>query len=535
MGWNRAMEARNEWDFINVGAGITSLAFAAEAVTNLPGIRPLVLEKHLVAGGYASNFSRPLQNAVFDCSLHKLSGMRPGGNLHRIFRKLGLLDRLELIHPTVYFNASFDGLDIHLPNNIEEFTTKLGQSFPDEAHGLDALLLEIMTHGKDAYFQFQISTGEYDPDLPRLRYAHKHLRPLTVLEGIGRHIRNPRLFDILCASCIYVGALPEELGYLYYLHILYATLVAGNAYVLGGSQHLSNTLVEIIKGAGGEVLTSERVEEVTVDDKLRATGVRTRKREFHADHIIINAAPQYALNNLFSSSRNHLEKTIEKVSKLKPSLSTTTVYLVTDVPPEELGLPLSETIFFEAPPHIAASLREHSHQSAFDERTMEEAYWRYSPMEATNYHKLDKDGGHVVILNVLDVMQHWPQRKTPAYRAKKKRVCETLAQRLIERRPDFRNRIRYMEVSSPHTYRRYTNNDFGAGYGAHVGPGPATAHHFHYRFPLAGVHFLSAWVAGPSYEAAFGYAEAKARAMFHGAPVNPPYERIDSDRMVSAV
>jgi all-trans-retinol 13,14-reductase len=529
------MEARKDWDFISIGAGITSLAFATEAVMNRPGLRPLVLEKHLVAGGYASNFSRPLQNAVFDCSLHKLSGMRPGGNLHRIFLKLGLLDRLELIYPSVYFNASFGGVDISIPNNIDEFSATLKFSFADEASGLDAILDEVMTHGKDAYFQFQMQTGEYVPDLPRLRHAHQHLRPLTVLEGMRRHIRNERLLDILCASCIYVGALPEELGYLYYLHILYATLVSGNAYVRGGSQHLSNTLVDMIKGAGGEVLTREKVVEVMVDDQLRATGVRTSKREFHADKIIVNAAPGYALDNLFPSSRSHLEKVVDRFSKLKPSLSTTTVYLVTDAPPEELGLPLSETIFFEDPPDVASSRRDHARQGEFDENALEEAYWRSSPMEATNYHKLDKSGGHVVILNVLDEMRHWPQRKTPAYRAKKKRVCETLIQRLIERRPDFRNRIRYAEVSSPHTYRRYTNNDHGAGYGAHVGPGPATAHHFHYRFPLAGVHFLSAWVAGPSYEAAFGYAESKARAMFLDTPMRQPSERIESERTLSVV
>ena len=75
------MTLRKDWDFICVGAGITSQAFAAEAVSRRPGVRALVLEKHQVAGGYASQFIRPLQQAVFDCSLHKLSGMRPGGNL----------------------------------------------------------------------------------------------------------------------------------------------------------------------------------------------------------------------------------------------------------------------------------------------------------------------------------------------------------------------------------------------------------------------------------------------------------------------
>jgi all-trans-retinol 13,14-reductase len=532
------MQAEREWDFINIGAGITSLAFAAEAVMRQPGIRPLVLEKHLVAGGYASNFSRPLQDAVFDCSLHKLSGMRPGGNLHRIFQNLGLLDRLELIYPSVYFNASFEGTEITLSNNLEEFSTRLRLLFPEEREGLDAVLEEILTHGKDAYFQFQIQTGEYDPDLLRLRHAHQHLRPLTVMQGMRRHINHPRLLDILCASCIYVGALPEELGYLYYLHILYATLVSGNAYIRGGSQHLSDTLVDAIKSAGGEVLTKEKVEEILIDDQLRAIGVRTKKNEFHAHSVFINAAPQYALNNLFSSSRQHLEKVYEKVSNLKPSMSTTTVYLVIDAPPEDLGLVHSETIFFNAPPEVAASRREHArHDDGFDESVMEsmmeEAYWQSSPMEVTNYHKLDKDGGYVVILNVLDEMKHWPQRKTPEYRAKKKRVCEALVQRLIERKPDFMGRIRYTEVSSPHTYRRYTNNDSGAGYGAHVGPGAATAHHFHHRFPIAGVHFLSAWVAGPSYEAAFGYAEAKARNLFHSKPNNSSSSRMDKAQIPS--
>ena len=42
-------------------------------------------------------------------------------------------------------------------------------------------------------------------------------------KGLGR-VSDPLLREILGASTIYVGAFPEELGYLYYLHLLYATL-----------------------------------------------------------------------------------------------------------------------------------------------------------------------------------------------------------------------------------------------------------------------------------------------------------------------
>jgi hypothetical protein len=65
-------------------------------------------------------------------------------------------------------------------------------------------------------------------------------------------------------------------------------------------------------------------------------------------------------------------------------------------------------------------------------------------------------------------------------------------------------------VATPRTYERFTNNTDGAGYGAMVGT-DLSGHVFHHGFPIAGVHFLSAWVAGPSYEAAFGYAEMKAK------------------------
>ena len=133
-------------------------------------------------------------------------------------------------------------------------------------------------------------------------------------------------------------------------------------------------------------------------------------------------------------------------------------------------------------------------------------------MEVTNYHALDPGGGMALCLNVLDTIAHWPARKTPAYRPKKQRAAEVLIERLLRFKPGLRGHIAYHDVSSPHTYRRYTNNHEGAGYGALVGTNVA-AHTFHHRFPVAGVHFLSAWVAGSGYEAAFGFAEAKARRL----------------------
>jgi phytoene dehydrogenase-like protein len=298
------------------------------------------------------------------------------------------------------------------------------------------------------------------------------------------------------------------MAYLYFLHVVYATLVCGNAYVKGSSQHLSNTLTRRIEAVGNAVLLKTEVRRVLVDAGPRAYGVETAHGEFLAGRIVINASPHYALDKLFDGVAG-LAAPRRTLARLTPSRSTTTVYLVTDAPPRELGLPATETMVFSPAHAEAQALRTASACAPADEALAEQAYWSASTMEVTNYHELDADGGTVVCLNVLDDIQHWPARGTPEYRQKKARAGQLLLERLFEVRPGLRGHIRFHEVSTPRTYERYTHNTAGAGYGALVGV-DLGGHNFQQAFPVRGVDFLSAWVAGPSYEAAFGYSTMKA-------------------------
>src|SRR6516162_1485347 len=95
-----------KWDVICVGAGLTTLGFAALYQRRYPGQRVLLIDKHALAGGYATEFRRPKAAALFDCSLHKLSGMREGGNLRRILNDLGILSELDLLYHNELFTAA---------------------------------------------------------------------------------------------------------------------------------------------------------------------------------------------------------------------------------------------------------------------------------------------------------------------------------------------------------------------------------------------------------------------------------------------
>lgn len=497
------------WDAIFVGAGITSLACAALLVKRDPAARLLVIDKHIVPGGYASTFSRPRVQATFDCSLHKLSGMDEQGNLLRILRSLDLEAELGLVRPADYFCAYRAEQTLILPNDAVGVQALLTARFPQQTAGIATFFDHVMTHGRNGYYQFQMQDGSFEPDMAQLRHAHRHLKSRTVYEGLTELIDDPFLVELLAAPGIYVGGYPEDLGYLYYLHVVYATLCRGNAYVTGSSQHLSNLLARQVTDAGGQLLLGTAVQQILTEGGEQVTGVRTRRGDFHADQVYINASPHYAAGNLFGAEVL-LADTMNRLNALKPARSTTTVYLVTDVPPGELGLPHTELMMFADEPAAAVSARRSAAEPGAGEAASEHAFWQCSPMEVTNYQALDARGGNVLCLNVLDSPGHWPQRRTPAYREKKSRAAAVLVERLMQRVPALRGRVLHTEVATPHTYARFTNNTGGSGYGAMVGTS-LKGHTFHYGFPVHGVHFLSAWVAGPSYEAAFGYAEMKAK------------------------
>ena len=501
------MNAPAAWDAICIGAGITSLAFGAQLVQRHPAARILVIDKHCVPGGYATVFQRPKAGAAFDCSLHKLSGMGEGGNLQRIFAELGLENELTLAYPPDYFEACLPGRTIRFGNSVDAFHQRLAAEFPHEQAGLDQFFDEVAVHGRNGYFQFQMMDGSFEADFTQLRYAHRHLKNISVAQALAARFTDPWLRDILAATGIYVGGFPEDLGYLYFLHVVYATLSKGNAYVEGASQHLSNVLTRRIVDAGGAILLGTTVRKVLSDAAGQVLGVATSRGDFLSNMVYVNAAPHYALRHLFDGEPG-LDAVVRKLDKLVPSRSTTTLYLRTDVAPAALGLDSTETMVFAhgADDCLAARAR----CATGDAARCEQAYWRDGVMEVTNYHALDAAGGHTVCANVLDAMGHWPQRRDAGYKAKKARAQEALLARLYAAKPGLRGHVVFAELSSPRTYERFTNNTDGAGYGAMVGT-DLSGHLFHHGFPIRGIHFLSAWVAGPSYEAAFGYAEMKAK------------------------
>lgn len=502
------MNKNNAWDAVCIGSGITSLAFCAQVTKIDPNAKLLVLEKHVVPGGYATLFTRPRKtDAYFDCSMHKISGSQlNGGNFRRLFDEMELGRDLELIEHPDHFEACLPNKEIKLPNDPTQVHAILNKEFPHEKKGLDQYFDELLTHGKDAYYHYQIMEGSYDVDIKDLRFAHRNLKNITVSHALNERFSDGLLIEILAAATIYVGGFSEDMSYLYYLHVVYATLCKGNAYIKGSAQKLSDKLVERITANGSQVKLKENVTKITkIEDELFC--IETKRVKYYAKRVYINTAPHHALNTLFKED-TELAPLRDKITSLNPANSTTTLYLVTDCPPQELGVTSSESMVLTSANEACLDARKKAHLKN-EKNNFEEAFWHVGPMEITNYHTLNPEGGNVLCVNVLDKISHWPERNQPEYKEKKTKAMEIILQRLYKAKPKLRGRIIHAELATPKTYERYTNNECGSGYGALVET-DSTAHNFHHFFPYKNVKFLSAWVSGSGYEAAFVYAEMMA-------------------------
>jgi all-trans-retinol 13,14-reductase len=493
------------FDVVCIGTGISVLAYAASFLEAHPGARVLLLEKHRLLGGYATQFVRPRQHAAFDVSLHKLTGMGPNGNLRETLKRLGVFDSLEWVFPNSLFDARHPCADVLLPKGGEAVERLLKDRFPACAQGVQRVFEDIRSYGFDAYMQFRTLAGDYEPDLGRLRYAHSNLKTITVADAIAARVDHVLLRELLSLPCIYIGAFAEQTSYLYFLHVWYAALFGESAYVKGGSSALTAALVRRIESLGGEFRTRSEAVRILIDEKsMLAKAVLSETGTVLAGEVVVNAAPQYAMDALMDTALPGMASAREVMAEKRPAYSTTTLYLVLDAPPARFGLRAPETMLVAADTAGARRSRQSARLAPDDAGLAEAAYWAESSIEVTNYHALDPDGGHVVVINALDAVHHWPERKTEAYRAKKTRARDVLVARLLDAFPSVGGHVRYAEVSSPRTYERYTNNTDGSGYGALVPPGNR-ARTRSQRFPVDNVRFISQWASGGGYEATIGY------------------------------
>jgi all-trans-retinol 13,14-reductase len=435
-----------EYDIIIIGAGLGGLTAGAKLAKQ--GKKILLLEQHDRPGGCATTFIR--KDFTFEVGLHEMDGPCPGDLKVKIFRDLGLTDKVTLLEVPEFYRFVNDRFDVVVPHNPDEARDKLTRLFPDDEEGIKT------------YFHYLLNAR-------KILTEGGISKEKSLGEFLDEHIRNDDLKLILLGNLGYFHDDPYSISLSYYL-VAQGSYYGGRAsFVKGGSQQLSNALVSVIEENGGTVkLNSLAVEIIFKND--RPSGVRYEsvkgkiKEEFtdNAGGIVVNASVP-ALTGKLLPEKYGIELS-EKIKDLKTGASLLTVYFGFSKSLSEVGNRYYSTFVFDPTIKTQKDILKNNH-SGFETRSF----------TLVDYSRLDSDlttgGKGVASVCCIDYASDWEDMDRKTYLTKKDQVAETIIERCEKIIPGFRNALEFFEVGTPLTVKRYTLNPGGAVYGFAQNPG----------------------------------------------------------------
>ncbi len=243
------------------------------------GLKVLLLERHNIPGGAATSFCRG--RFEFEVALHQLSGLgspeRPGP-LRLTLNSLGVMDDLEFVEMDDLYSVHMpDGTHVALKPDRDQVLATLKDKFPQEADAIDRFFDLMSQYANDMIGAFIFRDPEPSREkYPRLyEYAFKNVK--AVLDDF---FQDPVLKTVLSAYWGYLGVPPTRLAFAYLAMVFFQYVEFKPFHIKGGSQALSNAILNKFLSHGGTVQFNCGVQKIlTADGQIK--GVVTE----HGDPI----------------------------------------------------------------------------------------------------------------------------------------------------------------------------------------------------------------------------------------------------------
>jgi phytoene dehydrogenase-like protein len=475
-----------DYDVIVIGAGNGGLTAAVSLAQRRRKV--LLLERHNIPGGCATSFIRG--RFEFEVALHQLSGLGTEANpgpLRGVLNNLGILDRVEFVEELHLYRAVIpDRLDITIPADREGAIDALKTRFPEEAAAIDAFFELVWAFAMQFIGAFYLR----DPERSREKYPLYFRYALRSFGSVlDEYFRDPLLKMTLGTYWGYAGLPPSRLSFSDMTLMLWAYIEYKPFHIKGGSQALSNALLDAFLEAGGTVRFSCGAERIVVSENRVVAVITEHGDEITCDHVVSNAGTLRTYIDLIGSAQVPANS-LKALRQSTVGPSAVTVYLGLDCEPQELGIDISTSFI--------------TLDSDFDAQF---AAWRTldSPrMTAfTCYDVADPDfspaGACQVVLINLQYLDHWLTVPPARYADAKYQYARSLMNIAERVYPGFCSHIEELEVATPITHMRYLGHPGGAIYGfdqyakdANLFVSPLS--------PITGLYFSGAWVGAGGFQ-----------------------------------
>lgn len=439
-----------KYDVVIIGGGLGGLS-AGLKLSN-EGKKVAILEKHHLIGGYSTNFRRKDKEGNFynfDVALHGIGGIRKENafNIH-LGENLGILDDIEFLEkPETATIITKNGEENDIPSNFEDYKNYFIKRFEGEKENIERLF--------DFLFAVKEDMKEVARDSKRMPKYTNYLQSITLDEFLREYTQNDDLIEEFSFLWLYYGLPQKELNASFYVLPWLSYHIGGTYYVRGGGGNLSEIFANKIKENGSDIFLSSEVVDVEVEnDKIVC--VKTKKDKiFMADKFVLACDPKVIFSMIKNKNEN-IQNYVDEMNSFENSISLTQLYLGLDVNSKDLGMTKGD--YF-----IKVSGNQNTYEAIKngDYENMDFGITCYDVLDP----EFNDEGKGVITIIVGDLISNWPEYKTEEYKERKKEISDILIAKAEKVFPNIKEHIKVMELGTPHTMKRYTNNSEGAVYG----------------------------------------------------------------------
>lgn len=444
---------KDQYDVVIIGAGIGGLVCGCYLAQS--GLRVAIFEKHDKPGGYCTSFVR--KGFLFDVGVHYLGGCHNNGQINRVLKELGMLDRLDLLH--------YDPTDRIVTPDHEVLIRK---HYKDTLEGLQIEFKEESRKLQD-FFNFLTNPNFYE-----IYTKTKHISFKELLDSFFVDKKLKSIFGILLGN---IGLSPSRASALSATVLYRDFILQPGSYPKGGVQKLPNLLAERFQEYGGELFFNNAISEILMKDSKVYGVVCERGKQHDAKVCVSNADAKHTFFSLIKNSSLQSKQ----INKLETSMSAFAVYL---------GVNLK----------LHKILRKKCAIWNFSTYDLEACYGDF----ANNIHK--KPLPYIVCTfpslnssavesdkHVVELFLGAPFKTQEFWAGFKDELAAKAVAKADEVIKGLSDNIEMMIVGTPQTFFRYTHNNNGAMYGWASTPSQIDRNIFPQRTNIPGLYLAGHW------------------------------------------
>ncbi len=407
------------YDVIVVGSGLAGMTAANKLAMN--GRKVLLLESHNKLGGFATWFKRAQGDHIFDVSLHGF----PVGMIKTCRKYWGkeIASKIVQVEKVRYVNPQFE---VETDFTKEHFTSVLVEKFEIEKSKVDGFFEELAA--MNFYDNNQMNNGElfqkWFPD--RNDVVRFLLEPIVYANG-----------STLEDPAITYG-------------IVFSNFMSKGVYIFrGGTDVLISMMKEELVKNGVDIQMHAKVDKIVIEDG-QAKGVEVKGHFIAANSVLSNANIRTTVQKMVGEEHFSSEF-VEKTKKVRLNTSSCQVFM--GIKKGESLPDIGELIFYSDDKDFNTDL-------ILSPKVGSQTFSVYYPEIRPHL-----DDRYAVVSSSNARYEDWKDLSEDEYKKQKEFVIERALSTLEKVVPGVREKIDFIDCSTPLTVEKYTHHQKGSSFG----------------------------------------------------------------------